>query len=383
MDLFEMARRTTRNDHARAAGTWALGILHDVLGPDWPTHHHRANGHLPAFLLNATTHPVAFQEQLELAARLATLGDRPGFAKVRRELRTDITPTRTLHTQLQLELGDLGAAIGAPVGFEHGTGAPADVTVGDLTFEAVVVTADVGFRDDRTYSEKLTGRLWHVRATYNVDIDGTFPDRLDDDATARWLDAVEHAARQVSTSGEPTVVQIGPASVTISPAGTGGPGRFEGPTMIGAGWERTAARLRGKAEQAARSGARWLRVDLRDGTFGFSPWYQQPLDQRSDSLAAAVRTTLDGSALDGVAVSSGALDTFRGLDVGSHTHPNGHQAHVHWIGPARARELYTVALTDRGRTDTQTVVDMYGQEPSRLDEHLGVHGFEPVAVLLA
>lgn len=382
-ELERAARQSQRPGPALAAHLWALNIVRDVLGDDWPEHHLATNGHLPNLLPLAAVHPVAFQELLELATRAQSLRTLPGFARLRRDVTRDVAPRRMVHTLLQLELGDLGALSGLRVAFEHGAASPADVTVGAITFEVAVVSSDLGFRDDREYSDRISAALWQLRATYRVDIDGHLGQRLDPESTTEWLMDLDAACQQAVVSGQSVKVTTPDGSVTVHPPTRQGPCRFEGPPMLGAGWERTARRLREKDVQARRSGARWLRVDLRDGTFGFSPWYQQPFGQRADTLAATVRVTMDETAFDGVAVSSGALCAFQGLDTGTFVHPDGQTARSYWIGPARARELYVVPLTARGREDAPAVESLYELEPTALDRHLTAAGHAPVRTLLA
>jgi hypothetical protein len=133
------------------------------------------------------------------------------------------------------------------------------------------------------------------------------------------------------------------AGLRVLPSGAG-PCELRGGIETSRGWPRVEARLLQKAEQAARAGGGWLRADLRDGTWQFTPWARARLPEKIDQISNLVKPALgqvDGTA--GIVVSSGACGAqgqFRGLSTrtadrcygfvrpsrpGDHDHP-GHRA---------------------------------------------------------
>jgi len=76
----------------------------------------------------------------------------------------------------------------------------------------------------------------------------------------------------------------------------------------GQGWPRIEAKLAQKAAQAAAAGGGWLRTDVLDGTWQFTPWARAGLGTQINEIASLVRPVLTQvPGIEGVVLSSGAL----------------------------------------------------------------------------
>lgn len=117
----------------RSAGLWALDVLADEMGEDWPRRYWKKQGRLPAELILGTHLPAAFAGLLELALRLRVLEAAAGIAPIRKELAGDLRDERMQHTAVQLEVASLGAQSGFDAAVEsrlEGRHNPADVRLG-------------------------------------------------------------------------------------------------------------------------------------------------------------------------------------------------------------------------------------------------------------
>lgn len=91
---------------------------------------------------------------------------------------------------------------------------------------------------------------------------------------------------------------------------------------------RLASRLRSKAAQAERSGAKWLFCDVHSEMWRLTPWSRLPLDEKAAQLAEVVRRALgDAHHLRGVVLTDGAglvrprqsRDAWFGAGIGART----------------------------------------------------------------
>jgi hypothetical protein len=155
--------------------------------------------------------------------------------------------------------------------------------------------------------------FWHgiCRAIMNLElrhgtpIAGTIGDPLNEKDSAELLrrlaEAVEHAlqtgqARQVSMHGTDLLVQ---------PPG-GADHDLETAVYESDCWPRITSKLRGKAEQAQASGCNWIRVDLLDGTWAFTPWARASLREKIDEMARQLLPVLAPyPGISGVVLSNG------------------------------------------------------------------------------
>jgi hypothetical protein len=371
-------RDTSRPDAARRAGLWALGVLRPFFGDDWVARFHAAAKHVPGFLLQAPSHSVALVEVLEWAARIDATRNVPGSRSVRRHLQRDLVEHRVTHTALQLELAALAATVGTS-SFEVrlGSESPVDVVIahgsGSIPIEAFVLNLDDRMREGFRNDDDLSNGMSRVRFQHDVEFDGELRAPLAGAELADWLKRLDAVATRVSASGEYERLTDEHSDVNVVPGHLAGDLRFSGPPRIGRGWDRTERRLRDKGEQARASGARWLRVDIRDGLWQFSSWSTRPFPERVDNIAAATALALAGLGLDGIVVSSGACQ-LQGDYIGqSRPYPE-HLGMGRRLDYFRARETVILPLTEQGHRDANIWHLMYEAEPSWLDAALAGYG---------
>lgn len=130
----------------RASGLWALDVLEDRLGAEWPAKFGNKPSGIPAEIAWAAGHTGAFTWLMELALRLHILGEATGMAAVRKGLVTDLREESLRHACLQLEVATLALRGGWDVALEchlPDATSPVDVSLkrGDQAFgvEAVAL----------------------------------------------------------------------------------------------------------------------------------------------------------------------------------------------------------------------------------------------------
>ncbi|MEM1332746.1 MAG: hypothetical protein AAGG08_04730 [Actinomycetota bacterium] len=372
-----------------ATGSWVLDALERLLGNSWPSDFWERNGYVPEFLAQSPGHVVALQELVEFGLHADEVSALRGFAQIRNALQKDLTVGQLLHGRLQMEVAALAAARGHRSSFEVrlGEASPIDVVldVGDerLAVETFTVLADEQFRDGQQYSERIRDAVSRLRLRHDVEVDGSLDERLNDHKTDRWLDELDRAALATRTSGDEQVVRTGSSKVVIRPRTVGAGAGFTGPPIPSRGWERTASRLRGKATRAANAGAGWLRVDLRDGLWGLTPWSQSPFAERVIELAELLVETIGAIPLDGVVVSSGAVQASSSTIGISCRPPFGGFGMRRLVGRFRARETVIVPLSPRGFAQAPIWQQLYEAEPGWIDAALTSRKLPPLREILA
>jgi hypothetical protein len=373
-----------RSRACATTGTWTLDVLEGFLGTGWPAAYWRANGHLPEFLSGSPGHVVALQELVEFGLLTDEVTPVDGFAQVRNPLRADLTVGRLMHARLQMEVAALARAQRHRTALEvkHDGVSPIDVVIDTgadpIGVETFTLLVDDEFRAARQYADHISDSVLRLQIKYDVGIEGSLDERLDDDATDRWLLELKRAALVVRSTGVEQVLTGPHGTLTIRP-GSPKPGvGFTSPPISGQGWERTVARLREKAHQAAGAAAGWIRVDLRDGLWGFTPWSQQQFGPKVEALVSALAAAVGTIPLDGMVVSSGTVQT-QGLVVGvSCRPPTGGFGMCRIIGPYRARETVIVPLSGRGFEQAPIWQRMYEVEPQWIDAALATRGLPPL-----
>lgn len=376
--ISDRIRDTSRPDAARRAGLWALDVLRPFFGDDWVTRFHTAAKFVPGFLLQVPSHSVALVEVLEWAARIDATRDVPGSRSVRRHLQRDLVEHRLSHTALQLELAALAATVGRS-SFEVrlASASPVDVVIthgdGSIPIEAFVLNLDeqmrAGFRSD----DELSNGMMRIRFQHDVEFDGELRAPLVGAELADWLRRLDEVAARVAAAGEHEHFADDHSDVNVVPAHVADGLRFSGPPRLGRGWDRTERRLRAKGEQARTSGARWLRVDMRDGLWQFSSWSTQPFPVRVDNIATATAQALAGLGLDGIVVSSGACQ-LQGDYIGLSRPSSEHLGMGRRLDYFRARETVILPFTEQGFCEANIWHAMYEREPDWLTEALMRHG---------
>ena len=134
------------------------------------------------------------------------------------------------------------------------------------------------------------------------------------------------------------------------------------------GWPRVESRLTQKATQAARAGGGWLRVDLMDGTWQFTPWARASLRAKVDQISALLQPLLSQiNGIAGLVLSSGACvaqGQFYGESARTEDRCYGF---VRPLPGARVRETVIVPVTAQGRGEADAWAELYNTEDSWLD----------------
>jgi hypothetical protein len=374
-----------RTEAWRAAGLWALGVLKQVLGEQWPgktSLGRDGNAWVVADLCGAHSHTRHYARLLELALWLDGLASAPGMARVRQALRDDRTPGRWEHTRLQLEIAALAQARSASVSFEGAgrTGRdswPADVeaVIGERTvaLETFAILPSDAWLAKVERTDAIQARLHRLEHRHqvacNVDFGG---ESLDGgDSLERFFTQIEYGATIVAAGAEHHTAREGRAVAHIAraiPSGFNGP-----PIQIESAWERVAARLGEKQTQVGRrEDTVWLRVDLLEGMWQFSHWSQAPLRVKLDLIAPQIEAALGGSEahVAGVVVSSGSAWAQGHFEPEDAATAGGRRALRRLIAPIRVRETLVIPLGAGAEEDAVWLARLYEDEPSWLPSAL-------------
>jgi hypothetical protein len=314
---WNLYRRMTESPHVcparRQAALWALGQLEQRMGPDWLEQYWDRTGHVPEEVNLGGAHAGALGGLLDFDLRFYLLDGAPGAASVQREMKRDLRDDRRRHSALQLEVAALAVRAGFTAALEDrsgGQGVPSDVLLrrGPHTIraETFAVIPDEHFRKERAYWDRIMARIRSIDWKYDVSVAGDLGDHLGDPEAAELLEKIAAAAQAVADTGQEQRVVSGSAQLRVLPPGTTGH-ELRGGVQTSHSWPRVERRLLQKAAQAARAGGGWLRVDLMDGTWQFTPWAHAGLREKVDQIAEMLKAALcqvDG--ITGVVASSGA-----------------------------------------------------------------------------
>jgi hypothetical protein len=287
---------------------------------------------------------------------------------------------------LQLEVGRAGIAVGLDVSFEPsvtGTSRFADVEWRSSTTPPILIETTSLFRDDvairaERYETWLKDQVSRIEFDHRVNIAVQLTTHAEPDGITRWLVALDRASQALV--GDAVVTVSGPgvvARVQRAPF----PERtsvFVGATVEGDAWRRLARTLAGKARQSAGPHPTWLRVDVLDGLWQFTPWAQLPLSDRLELIAPILQEHLAAQAhLDGVVLSSGPLvalseppdeDVEAAFGVAVRRKLSAHQV----------RETLIVAFRDTPDAGLEQWASAYRSEPRWLNADLAAVGLRPV-----
>ncbi|HET7121862.1 MAG TPA: hypothetical protein VFI17_11530 [Solirubrobacterales bacterium] len=354
----EMSQQIERGERSQAwkkAGAWAVERLAQHLGERWPQDVWGKYSDLPGGMRFASSHTVAFVELLELALRLELVRDLPRFVSLRRALRTDARGELVRHVRIQLEVAALGLRHGHHVDFEPPI--PSSSKRGDLAMdvgseEPILIETRALLIDNRTreinaFTDELFWRIRLAVSPYGAECSGTVSKVLDDVASAELLGEIETRARLVAVGMHASPVRAHGAELIVSRAGERDGKGLTGPRIEGNGWPRVADRLKQKAEQTRGARNVWLRFDVLDGLWQFTPWSQGDLATKAIQLETVVFETLEPYRhVDGVALSSGALLAQGEFVDEDQTSAQGTAATRRVIPPLRVRETFVVPVVD-------------------------------------
>jgi len=381
-DLYRrMADSPLINPARRQATLWALEHLEQHMGQDWPERYWKAAGHVPEEVNLSGAHVAALGSLLDFALRFYLLAGTPGLGSVRKEMRTDLRDDRRRHAALQLEVGGLAVRSGATVALENRTSRdapPSDVLMqcgeAALRVETFAIILDQHSQEGRANWDRLTHAIMWINAQFGVNVTGDLRGRLDEADAAELLRLIEAAAKVVAETGREEPVVFRESDLRVLPPGATSC-ELRGGVETSRGWSRVEARLLQKAAQTARAGGGWLRTDLMDGTWQFTPWARASLHEKTSEIGKLIRPVLarvDGVA--GIVISSGACfaqGQFPGLSTRTSNRCYGF---VRPLPGHRVRETMIIPVTAAGRSEADIWAGLYNTEDTWLDWALGQAG---------
>jgi hypothetical protein len=365
----------------RTATSWALDELEQCMGPDWLGRYFDACGHVPAEVNLGSAHRSALGNLLDFALRLAVLDRVPGAGKIQRDMRRDLRDERRRHCALQLEVGALGACAGYTPAFEDPFEAgapPSDVVLrgGGITLrvETFAILRDQRAQEVDAFWHRVTRAIMNLEMRHGTPIAGTIGDPLDEEGSAELLRALTEAAEHALHEGHARQVSMHGTDLLVQPPG-GTDHCLESSIYESDCWPRITSKLRGKAEQAKASGCNWIRLDLLDGTWGFTPWARASLRGKIDEMERQLQPALAPyPGISGVVLSNGP-SVAQGEFIGESAHtPQGSYALRRVLPAVRVRETMIVALSEKARAQARAWVDIYGPEEHWLDWALQCQG---------
>jgi hypothetical protein len=151
--------------------------------------------------------------------------------------------------------------------------------------------------------------------------------------------------------------------ITFGPDSDGSLGRMERPTVIADGWRRTRQRILDKAAKDYGPTPHWVRIDVLDGLWQFTPWAGYSLADKVHAVATQLRKDLERHRkIAGLVLSSGATQaqgTFTNETYTSRTGPAGCRR----VLPAgRVRDTVVVPLQVEASGDADLWLRMYDKE---------------------
>jgi hypothetical protein len=358
----------------REATLFALAELERRMGCDWLERYWDFSGHVPSEVNLGSAHVSALGNLLDFALRLTVLDAVPGVGKVQREMRKDLRDDRRRHCALQLEVGALAARAGYEVAFEDRPSpdaAPSDVVLRNehqaLRVETFAIIRDKRSQEAAAYWERLLHHIRQIEWKHDTPVAGTISQQLDDVESEELLRLIEQAALETATTDKQHTVSWQGADLQVLPSGSTDYA-LHGGVEESVSWPRIASKLRQKAQQAQASGGGWLRADILDGTWQFTPWAQSCLGVKINEMAGMVPPLLNQFPhISGVVLCSGA-GVAQGQFVGESARSAGDSYGLRRVLPAsRVRETMIVPVSATGDQQARIWVDLYNSEDSWLD----------------
>jgi len=380
----ELIGSAARSQAWRTVGLWAVDLLQERLGEQWPQRAWEKFGRLPAGIELAPTHPVAFAELAELALRLELCRDCERFPRVRRTLASNANEDEVAHLRMQLEVATLALHASHAVEFEPivpGGGRRGDLQLnlaGDASAlvetRAILMTEQM--RRAQRFSDDMFDAIRAIGFRHGVECEGEITRVLDEQQTSVLLgDLARHAGLVARGITLPAFRAHG-VSLNVRP-GAGIGGGLKGPATGGDAWPRLATRLRQKAEQTRGAEGVWLRLDVRAGLWQFTDWAREDLPAKLVLLHHNVSSVLvEQPHVAGVVMTPGSVLAQGTFTNDDHEGVDGAFALRRLITPLRGRETMGMPLGRDEETLRLAGVwrDLYAGEPRWLDDALDAFG---------
>lgn len=379
VERFWRSMRTEGGEQRRRALDWVAQRVAQHLGGDW---FEKALQH-PELFIQTFTMPCdrsLLIQAVERAARLEEMGGVAGFARTRHQMRTDLKRNTFVHMDVVMEVAALALAGSDGLRFEASLGSsPIDLVLGSgyeaMPIEVLTVHFDQQFRDADQRTTYLGEAARAIGHRHGVTIDLHFhhlpPD--DEEFVARLLDVLESAAVR------PLKLSIAGVDVTIrSDDAFGG---LTGPEVHTNYIARVANSIATKMTKDYASRPVWLRVEVRNGLWLFPAWARYGLQEKMETLRAALAPVLDPERVAGLVLTPGAGTALAPVDEESHGDLAGCWAIRRNVAGWRAREVIVLTTGPRWRRESQRWRVMYEREATWLHDAVLRHGLPPVESL--
>ena len=309
--LRDRLAETNFSPEAQAAGRWALTCIESHLGRrpwNWSD-----PDVVPAEIMWCWSHLAALIQVIRLAIAFSRLEGADGLHQVVKMIANSHGPENLASPYLELVEGALACSAGCEVALEpslSGAETPADIefAYGNLRLgvEAFAILVDKRTRDASAFVDQLRpillGRGTELGADFKGRIDVAPEEKVREDLFRGLSTYLDLLARGLTL---PPFRVPGVTLGAIAAEGAGGRSDIQLPTVSFG--ERIGGRLRKKAAQAERSGARWLTVEDFDHLWHLTSFGGRPLGVKAGLLSELIRAELSGADhILGVTFSDGA-----------------------------------------------------------------------------
>jgi hypothetical protein len=221
----------------------------------------------------------------------------------------------------------------------------------------VLLTADE-FREISDVSDRLGVARMEIALRHHVSLQVTV-DRVPNDVEAA-VEFMERAAIASLLITEVVEREHDGLRVVAFPSDRPDRSRFTGPPIGGGAWERLGTALREKAEKRYADRPAWLRFDVRNSLWQFTPWANLPLADKAAMAIDQVRHDLDGYEVAGVVLSSGCLRPQGPVDEDTwQAAPDDASALRRCLPVGRVRETIIIPLDPRYGHEAAWWFDLY------------------------
>lgn len=380
----EMGEGAALTGAGRAVTLWALDTLEAQLGRAWPQRQFDKQGWVPSELLGYAGWRHELPRLLQLAANMRRFRSITGFADAIRPVKRTCDHAAWNHFVLQLEVARVGHALGMQCQFEPriaGMNRAADVLLtadhAAMHVETTTLTTGKVQREQLASERELQGQVMGLALRHGVSVEVELAVELTAQIAQACLSSLESSLAAVARTGMRITMKkswgravVDPVSQTAAPGLTS----FSGAPHWRNAWHRVEDALRDKARQLIGAEGAWIRIDLYDGTFGFTDWARKAMAERAEVMAYWIPRALDGfTSVDGVVVSSGAAVSLGPVDdpAATDSASTGHISMMRRpVAPGLVRETIIVPTNEAGRTSAADWHRVYDAESTWLSDDL-------------
>lgn len=232
-----------------------------------------------------------------------------GFARLRRDARSDVRLGRLLHTLTQARLAALGLFAGARVTVEPANGdVLLDYGATRVLLELVTISPDAGFEQQTAATNCCFEVLHRLTHEHDVHWTGNIPGQLPSHEFAKWEAGVADAAVASSHRQRPVSLTDAHGGLLTAEPGPAPPGAaITGPLLEFDQGSRLLCKLRDKAAQTQDAGVAWIWVEDHGLLQPLTPFHTMELERKVRAFASLVADVLtEYPHLAGVTISNAA-----------------------------------------------------------------------------